>query len=583
MVDGRFELRRKLGRGGMGTVWQARDLLLERDVALKEVRAPDAGPQSEAEAAETRDRVLQEARALARISHPNVVTVHHVVEERPYPWIVMELLPGRTLQSVLRAEGRVPPREAARYGLAVLAGLRAAHAAGVLHRDVKPANVLLRADGSAVLTDFGISLSAGSPHVTQDGRVAGSPEYMAPERVMGAPGAEAADLWSLGVLLFALVEGASPMRRATQLETIVAVVEEPVPEAEHAGPLGPVLRRLLVRDPARRVDAERLDALLESLTDAGDDTAPSVVRRPPPAPTGSGGTQDDRPPAPVALPGPPAPGVPSAPVAAYGWPPVGYGPQPAAPGGPGGSPGGFGPPTAPASSADAPHESGGAGRRGARRLLPIGLAAGAVAVVAAVVATLLVGGGDDELAAPPPVPPPATAPPSEEPSEEPAEDPADDPAEDLDEDPAEDPTEDPAGGPTTEPPPPDDPAQPGGQDEPEQDDPADEGPGDTWVAQLFSEPVSSGEAVRDQRLAAVRGDVPDAEFLRSDDFASLVPGYWVIYVPGPFADGRAAVRYCADRGRTTANECVGRFVSDVAADRELVCHPTGGGSGRCEN
>lgn len=181
VIDGRFELVEKLGSGGMGTVWRALDRALHCDVALKEVRPP-VGHEEGGASRQLRARVLREARAQARINHPNVVTIHHIVDEDPHPWLVMELLPGESLQHRLD-RGPLEPAETARIGREVLAGLRAAHAAGIRHRDVKPANVLLRADGSAVLTDFGIAAIQDAPSLTPAGGIIGTPEYLAPERI----------------------------------------------------------------------------------------------------------------------------------------------------------------------------------------------------------------------------------------------------------------------------------------------------------------------------------------------------------------------------------------------------------------
>ncbi|MEV0780939.1 serine/threonine-protein kinase [Streptomyces sp. NPDC050433] len=263
IIDGRFELLERLGSGGMGTVWRARDTVLHREVALKEVRPPDPALASATPGAVhlLRERVLREARALARISHPHVVTIHHIVDVGPHPWIVMELLPGVTLQDRL-ARGVSHPVEAARIGRQVLSGLRAAHAVGIQHRDVKPANVMLREDGTAVLTDFGIAALQGSTSLTATGELVGSPEYFAPERIRGHDDDPASDLWSLGVTLYVCVEGVSPLRRATTLATLAAVLDEPVPPPVRSGPLAPVLNALLVRDPAARPDAARLDQML---------------------------------------------------------------------------------------------------------------------------------------------------------------------------------------------------------------------------------------------------------------------------------------------------------------------------------
>ncbi|MFI8321589.1 bifunctional serine/threonine-protein kinase/glutamate ABC transporter substrate-binding protein [Streptomyces sp. NPDC085529] len=301
VVDGRFELVDRLGGGGMGLVWRARDRVLHREVAVKEVRPSDPGlaEHDPAAAAALASRVLREARALARLAHPNVVTIHHVVEaagpDAPYPWIVMELVTGGSLQERLD-RGPLGPAEAAALGRGLLAGLRAAHAAGVQHRDVKPPNVLLRPDGTPVLTDFGIASLHGATALTPTGAAIGTPDYMAPERVRGEDGGPAADLWSLAMTLYVAVEGHNPFRRAHTLATLAAVLAEDVPPPRHAGPLGPVLMAVLVRDPAARPDAAELDRLLAEVAagaprDAGPRDAapprepePTSYRLAPPAP-----------------------------------------------------------------------------------------------------------------------------------------------------------------------------------------------------------------------------------------------------------------------------------------------------------
>ncbi|MCX5010173.1 serine/threonine protein kinase [Streptomyces sp. NBC_00555] len=272
-IDGRFELVAPLGSGGMGTVWRARDIALHREVALKEVRPPDPATAAAQPglAAQLRERAVREARALARLAHPHVVTIHHIVEPADgtdgHPWIVMELVKGGSLHDRL-ASGPLPTADVLRLGLDLLSALRAAHAEGVLHRDVKPANVLLRPDGSAVLTDFGIAALHGSTGLTSTGVLIGSPEYIAPERVRGEEGLAASDLWSLGMLLYVAAEGVHPLRRATSLATVVAVLDEPIPAPVRSGPLAPVLERLLVRDPAARPDAEQLEQLLRDASTA---------------------------------------------------------------------------------------------------------------------------------------------------------------------------------------------------------------------------------------------------------------------------------------------------------------------------
>ncbi|MEU0569488.1 serine/threonine-protein kinase [Nonomuraea sp. NPDC005983] len=278
VIDGRFELLEQLGSGGMGTVWRAYDLALQREVALKEVRASGPEEQDPGRARMLRERVLREARALARLHHPNVVTIHHIVDapNMPHPWIVMELVRGRSLQDLL-ARGPLPPAEAARLGRGILAALRTAHAAGICHRDVKPANVLLRPDGSPVLTDFGIAALHDSPGLTASGDVVGSPEYIAPERLRGQEGNPASDLWSLGMLLYVAVEGRHPMRRDTPIATLAAVLNGQLPPPRQAGPLTNVLRALLVPDPAARPQAAELDWMLAQASgqiSAADTTAP---------------------------------------------------------------------------------------------------------------------------------------------------------------------------------------------------------------------------------------------------------------------------------------------------------------------
>ncbi|MFE7400675.1 serine/threonine-protein kinase [Streptomyces sp. NPDC057557] len=276
VIDGRFELVNRLGSGGMGMVWRAHDLALHRDVALKEVRPADpALAENDPEAARLlRARVLREARALARLDHPGVVTVHHIVDggEHTYPWIVMELVPGASLAERL-AEGALTPVEAAVLGRGVLSALRAAHAAGIHHRDVKPANVLLRADGSPVLTDFGIAAIRESTSLTATGSIIGSPDYMAPERIRGKEGDPSSDLWSLGMMLYVAVEGRHPLRKATTLATLAAVLDEEIPPPGQAGPLTPVLNALLTRDTAARPKAEELDRMLASVGTPSDESA----------------------------------------------------------------------------------------------------------------------------------------------------------------------------------------------------------------------------------------------------------------------------------------------------------------------
>ncbi|MFE0921376.1 serine/threonine-protein kinase [Streptomyces nigra] len=255
VIAGRYRLLSPLGEGGMGTVWRARDELLHREVAVKEVRAPAGLPTSDVERMYA--RLEREAWAAARVADRNVVTVYDVATQDGRPWIVMELVRGISLAELLDAEGPLSPQRAAHIGAGVLSALRAAHDAGVLHRDVKPANVLLSNDNRVVLTDFGIAMVEGSSALTMTGEVIGSPEFLAPERALGrTPGPES-DLWSLGVLLYAAVEGNSPFRQDTPLSTLRAIVDEELPPPRRAGPLTPVIEGLLRKDPAERLPAAR--------------------------------------------------------------------------------------------------------------------------------------------------------------------------------------------------------------------------------------------------------------------------------------------------------------------------------------
>ncbi|MEU5907504.1 protein kinase [Micromonospora sp. NPDC047467] len=260
LIANRYRLVRPLGQGGMGRVWQARDEMLERDVAIKELVAPPGLRDDERR--EMRERSMREARAVARLGHVNVVRVFDVLHSGDDPWIVMELVPSRSLHEVLEAEGPMSAAHAARIGLGVLSALRAAHRAGVLHRDVKPANVLLADDGRVVLTDFGLATLPGDPRMTQTGIVLGSPAYLAPERATDGDVGPAADLWSLGATLYAAVEGRTPYQRSSPMATLAALATEPPPAAQRAGQLTPLLEGLLRRDPAQRINIEEADRLL---------------------------------------------------------------------------------------------------------------------------------------------------------------------------------------------------------------------------------------------------------------------------------------------------------------------------------
>ncbi|MFF4453138.1 serine/threonine-protein kinase [Streptomyces goshikiensis] len=282
LVAGRYRLLSRLGEGGMGTVWRARDESLHREVAVKEVRAP-AGLRAD-DIARMYSRLEREAWAAARIPDRNVVTVHDVVMEDDRPWIVMELIRGQSLADLLRAEGPLTPRHAAHIGAEVLSALRAAHAAGVEHRDVKPANVLIAQDGRVVLSDFGIAMVEGSTALTMTGEVVGSPEYLPPERALGRPSGPESDLWSLGVMLYAAVEGISPFRQSTALSTLRAVVDEEPPEPTRAGPLAPVIAGLLRKEPAERTPASEVAGALRDIAHEPDATTAASRVLPTPTP-----------------------------------------------------------------------------------------------------------------------------------------------------------------------------------------------------------------------------------------------------------------------------------------------------------
>ncbi|MFE2568646.1 serine/threonine-protein kinase [Streptomyces mirabilis] len=267
VIAGRYSLLSPLGAGGMGTVWRAYDKVLQREVAIKEVRAPAGLAAPDIDRMYT--RLEREAWAAARVSHPNVVTVYDVAMEEGRPWIVMELVRGQSLADLLKTEGRLSPQRAASIGLEVLAALHAAHETGVLHRDVKPANVLIAKDGRVVLTDFGIAMIEGDSALTMTGEVVGSPEFLAPERALGQRSGPASDLWSLGVLLYAAVEARSPFRQNTPLSTLRAIVDAELPQVRRAGALTPVIEGLLRKDPDERLTAEQAEQDLRLIGKGG--------------------------------------------------------------------------------------------------------------------------------------------------------------------------------------------------------------------------------------------------------------------------------------------------------------------------
>ncbi|MCC5574311.1 MULTISPECIES: serine/threonine-protein kinase [Microtetraspora] len=279
----RYRLVEPVGRGGMGTVWRARDELLDRDVAVKEVRLPLV--LDEDLRAELCARTEREGRATAMVAHPSVITVFDVITEDDRPWIVMELLRAQSLEELVRREGPLPPQRVAEIGRQVLGALRAVHAKGILHRDVKPSNVLVTDDRS-VLTDFGLAALEGDVSITQAGIVLGSAGYIAPERVLGAKASPAADLWSLGATLYTAVEGRGLHGRRTAAAALAALTSgAPIP-MERAGPLAPVLRGLLQIDPDARLDGVRAAVALARIAAGGTGEEPITHRpvRPSPPP-----------------------------------------------------------------------------------------------------------------------------------------------------------------------------------------------------------------------------------------------------------------------------------------------------------
>lgn len=312
LVAGRYRLAESIGQGGMGRVWRAADEVLDRRVAVKEMRID--GPDSE-DTRTRRERTLREARATARIDHPHVVRVYDVVDEGRRLWIVMELVAGRSLEQLMAEEGPLDPREAARIGLGLVRALRQVHARGVLHRDIKPGNVLVEGrgdahapgsaefaggpqgreggDGRVVLTDFGIAAIQDATALTMVGMLVGSPDYMAPERISGHPQGPPSDVWSLGATLCAALAGRSPFSRDTTLATLHAVLYEEPRLPVNAGPLQPVLAALLHKDPTVRPTLAALESTLASLALPPPPQAPT----PTPTPTLAVGPRAARPPA----------------------------------------------------------------------------------------------------------------------------------------------------------------------------------------------------------------------------------------------------------------------------------------------
>ncbi|MFI1162290.1 serine/threonine-protein kinase [Streptomyces sp. NPDC020801] len=310
VIAGRYRLEARLGRGGMGVVWRATDQLLGRRVAVKELPLDET--LSAEEARLQRDRTLREARAVAQLRHPHIIVVHDIVEDDERPYIVMELIDGGSLADRIAGRGPVDVAEGARIGIALLSALRTAHEAGVLHRDIKPANVLLESGTDrVVLTDFGIAQVAGATTLTETGSFVGSPEYTAPERMSGARTGPSSDLWSLGALLCTALSGESPFRRDSLGGILHAVVVDEIRPPAQAGPILPVVRGLLERDPERRLAAAEAERMLRAFLESGRTPQPPARYTP---------TQHDVPRSAVPATPPPSPGEASGASGASGVP-----------------------------------------------------------------------------------------------------------------------------------------------------------------------------------------------------------------------------------------------------------------------
>ncbi|WP_326821472.1 serine/threonine-protein kinase [Streptosporangium sp. NBC_01756] len=281
-VAGRYRLLEPIGEGGMGVVWRAHDELLDRVVAVKEVRYHGV---DEAARADLNRRTIREARTAGRLDHPSVIIMHDVVEEEGRPWIVMQMVRSRSLGQVVREDGPLAPERVASVGLQVLGALQAAHAAGVLHRDVKPENVLLAHDGRVVLTDFGIASMTQETGITRTGGMVGTPAFLPPERLHGLAATPESDLWSLGATLYAALEGRPPFERATAAATMMAVLHGEVAPLAHTGPLTDAILGLMTKDPATRMTAEHATALLGRAAAGGSSGHRNPIGAPPPAPT----------------------------------------------------------------------------------------------------------------------------------------------------------------------------------------------------------------------------------------------------------------------------------------------------------
>lgn len=270
VLAGRYRLGPLLGQGGMGRVWEGTDELLGRDVAIKELTVPPGV--GENERSELHTRMIREARTAAKLSHPSIVTIYDAIEVDGRPWIIMELVRAKSLSELIGEHGTLPCDQVAGYARQLVDALVVAHARGVVHRDVKPGNVLITPGGRVVLTDFGIAVLDGDSTLTRTGVLVGSPAYLAPEVARGQTARPPADLWSLGTTIYAALTGRSPFHRDAPLATLTAIISEDPPIPESAGALRPVLEGLLRKDPQQRMTAAQAAQVLRKIA-AG--TAPS--------------------------------------------------------------------------------------------------------------------------------------------------------------------------------------------------------------------------------------------------------------------------------------------------------------------
>ncbi|GAA3763238.1 serine/threonine-protein kinase [Salinactinospora qingdaonensis] len=263
LLAGRYRMYDLIGQGGMGRVWRGTDELLDRPVAIKELIIPSPLPQREVEVLRT--RMMREARSAAQLSHPSIITVFDVVESDERPWIVMELVRGTAMSKLIKERTTLEPERVAAIGVQLVAALSVAHQHGVVHRDVKPGNVLIADENRTVLTDFGIARLPGSSSLTTSGNLLGSPSFLAPEQARGETATPASDMWALGATLYNAVEGAPPFHRSTAMGTLSAIITEEVPAPQRAGPLRPVIEALLDKDPEGRLTVEQAGEMLRDV------------------------------------------------------------------------------------------------------------------------------------------------------------------------------------------------------------------------------------------------------------------------------------------------------------------------------